>query len=163
MIVQAKVTRGASNHVGRMEMKEPVDHIVRPQLPWRIGELGVTECGYDASKVKTITRPELVERLKDYGQQRTAMLTCMTCMDTAQRWSDWTTDNRQAVDREIAWERRSDHGDRLRHELNAVAALIERYRAEFDALVAEQSEREAWQARKEAKEKQRAASRKVRW
>ncbi len=32
-------------------MKEPVDHILRPKLPWRTGEGAITECGYDAAKV----------------------------------------------------------------------------------------------------------------
>ncbi len=39
------------------EVKEPVDHILRPRLPWRDGSEGaITECGYDATKVKTLTR-----------------------------------------------------------------------------------------------------------
>lgn len=36
-------------------MKEPVDHILRPQLPWRT-DAGITECGYDATKVAGIPR-----------------------------------------------------------------------------------------------------------
>jgi hypothetical protein len=31
-------------------MKEPVDHILRPALPWRGDEGAITECGYDANK-----------------------------------------------------------------------------------------------------------------
>mgnify|MGYP001599520162 CR=1 FL=1 len=39
-------------------MKEPVDHVLRPRLPWRSpSDPAITECGYDASKVKTITLP----------------------------------------------------------------------------------------------------------
>jgi hypothetical protein len=54
-------------------MKEPVDHIVRPSLPWRSStEPAVTECGYNAESVKTITRDELAARLKEYGEQATA-------------------------------------------------------------------------------------------
>ena len=48
-------------------MKEPVDHILRPLLPWRSSEGAITECGYDASKVKALTRPQYFERLKDLG------------------------------------------------------------------------------------------------
>lgn len=55
-------------------MKEPVDHILRPALPWRAGA-GITECGYDATKVKTITRTEHAQRVKDYGRQRGAAKT----------------------------------------------------------------------------------------
>ena len=87
-------------------MKEPVDHIVRPQLPWRTGDSAITECGYDASKVKVINREELKTRLKDMGQQRTALLTCMTCVETATRWVEWDEDPRQALEREIQWEHR---------------------------------------------------------
>lgn len=50
-------------------MKEPVDHILRPQLPWR-RDSGMTECGYDATKVSALTRPEYFTRLKELGQQR---------------------------------------------------------------------------------------------
>jgi hypothetical protein len=70
-------------------MKEPVDHILRPQLPWRTGG-GITECGYDASKVQTLTREEYFARLKDLGQQRCAMMTCMT---RARLWSARSSGN----------------------------------------------------------------------
>lgn len=86
-------------------MKEPVDHILRPSLPWRAnGDAAITECGYDASKVKVLTRPEFFQRLKDMGRQRTALLTCMTCSDAAGRWKSWEDDPRQAIEREITWE-----------------------------------------------------------
>ena len=53
-------------------MKEPVDHILRPRLPWRSeSDPALTECGYNASSVKTLTREEFSARLKDWGQQRT--------------------------------------------------------------------------------------------
>src|SRR5690349_10474914 len=111
-------------------MKEPVDHIERPSLPWR--ENGtVTECGYDASKVKTLTREEFFSREKELGQQRTAMLTCMTCMNTAKRWGRWADDPRLALQREIEWEvrwSREQRGQRLKDELLAMAALIEAHR-----------------------------------
>ena len=53
-------------------MKEPVDHILRPQLPWRT-DGGITECGYNAEKVSTLTRAAYFDRLKNLGQQRTAI------------------------------------------------------------------------------------------
>jgi hypothetical protein len=88
-------------------MKEPVDHIERPRLPWRSdAETALTECGYEAVKVKTLTRSEFARRLKEYGEQRMAILTCMTCMQTARRWSSWDEDPRQAMHREIEWEGR---------------------------------------------------------
>lgn len=137
-------------------MKEPVDHILRPQLPWRPGGAPITECGYDASKVQTITREEFARRLKDYGQQRTAMLTCMTCSDTARRWGAWEDDPRHALAREIEWERggfyrpRTGRGERLKDELIAIAELIEAHREEFDALVNAREQRREWLEKKAA-------------
>ena len=135
-------------------MKEPVDHIIRPQLPWRSGEDAITECGYDASKVKAITRADFFQRLKDYGSQRTSMLTCMTCVTTAQNHKTWEEDPRSAVDREIAWEgrwRRGENGHRLSDELFAIADLIEVHRAEFDAKVHEIAQRREWNEKKAAR------------
>ena len=145
-------------------MKEPVDHILRPQLPWRT-DGGITECGFDASKVKTLTRPEFFQRLKDFGQQRTAILTCMTCSDTARRWGTWEDDPRKAIDREIAWEyggsyrARDDRGQRLKDELLAIADLIESHRAEFDAHVTATEQRREWLEKKAAMETRKPAER----
>ena len=139
-------------------MKEPVDHILRPRLPWRTSEGDITECGYDASKVKAITREEYVQRRKDLGQQRCAMMTCMTCSDTAQRWASWEQDPRLAVGREINWETggfyyrpRTDRGARLKDELLAIAELIENHREEFDALVENNQARREWIEKKAAR------------
>lgn len=143
-------------------MKEPVDHILRHRLPWRPdGEGAITECGYDASKVKTITRDEFFQRQKDLGQQRTAMLTCMTCSDTARRWGTWDDDPRLAVGREIEWERggwgyyhaRKGRGQRLKDELVAIAALIEAHRDEFEASITASQRRREWLEKKSAKER----------
>jgi hypothetical protein len=138
-------------------MKEPVDHILRPSLPWRrAGEGSITECGYDATKVKTLTREEFFSRVKELGQQRAAMLTCMTCSDTAKRWGTWEDDPRMAVQREIEWERggsywsrgRSDRGMLMKDELTAINSLIENHREEFSSLVSEVETRRAWVEKK---------------
>ena len=142
-------------------VKEPVDHILRPRLPWRApDEAPITECGYDATKVKTITRDELKQRAKDLGRQRTAMLTCMTCSGTVERWGTWDDDPRLALGREIEWERggaywrsRDDHGYRLRDELTAINALIEAHRDEFDVQIKEIEQRREWLEKKAALEK----------
>lgn len=137
-------------------MKDPVDHILRPRLPWRSDEGAMTECGYDASKVSAISRDDYEHRLKDYGQQRTAMVTCMTCSNTAGRWGDWQRDPRQALGREIEWERggghraRTDRGQRLKDELEAIAALIDAHRDEFEGIVREAQGRRAWNEQKAA-------------
>lgn len=136
-------------------MKEPVDHIIRPSLPWRL-DGAITECGYDASKVKALTRDEFFQRVKDLGQQRTAMLTCMTCSDTAKRWKTWEDDPRQAMEREIQWEwgngyrARDDRGERLKDELIAVAALIEAHTDEFSTIITTRVQRREWLEKKAA-------------
>jgi hypothetical protein len=138
-------------------MKEPVDHIVRPRLPWRPSDSDITECGYDASKVKALTRAEFFQRVKDLGKQRAAMLTCMTCSDTAGRWGTWDDDPRRALDREITWENagrwsRDQRGHRLKDELIAIAALIEAHREEFDATISNNVQRREWLEKKAAHE-----------
>lgn len=141
-------------------MKEPVDHIARPSLPWRCPEEGlITECGYNAANVKTLTRAEFFQREKELGQQRAAMLTCMTCSDTAKRWGSWIDDPRMAVQREITWEggghyfrMRDDRGQQLKDELIAIASLIEAHREEFDAALLALKQRREWLEKKAAKE-----------
>jgi hypothetical protein len=136
-------------------MKDPVDHILRPSLPWRT-DGAITECGLNAAKVKTLTRPEYFDRLGNYGCQRTAILTCMTCSDTARRWKTWEEDPRQAMEREITWERgigyraRTDHGERLREDLVAIAQLIADHRAEFDETLERNIQRREWLEKKAA-------------
>lgn len=133
-------------------MKEPVDHIVRPRLPWRSpSEPAITECGHDVAKVKTITREAFLARFAEYGRQRTALFTCMTCAETAQRWPTWEKDPRTALEREITWETcrwGASRGFRFRDELEAVAALIDTYPEEFARLVAEVGQRRDWLAKK---------------
>lgn len=136
-------------------MKDPVDHIERPRLPWRSTEASVTECGLNAAKVPTITRNEYLRREKDYGRQRTAMLTCMTCCDTARRWGTWDDDPRKALQREIEWEVRwgTERGVQLKDELLAIAALVEAHREEFDAHMIATDQRREWLKKKAAMEK----------
>jgi hypothetical protein len=145
-------------------MKQPVDHIERPRLPWR-RDAAVTECGLDASKTKTLTRAEFFQREKELGQQRTAMLTCMTCSQTAKRWGTWDDDPRMALQREIEWERggywgrgRDDRGQLLKDELMAIAHLIKVHSDEFDAHVAAAEQRREWLARKAAMERRPKAA-----
>lgn len=134
-------------------MKEPVDHIIRPMLPWRAAADAITECGYDATEVKVITREEFRARLKDMGKQRTAILTCMTCSDTARNYALWEIDPRQAMAREIAWEARwgrdiAGRAQHLKDELFAIADLIEAHRDEFDGALDLVHQRREWVAKK---------------
>lgn len=118
-------------------MKEPVDHILRPQLPWR-DDPGMTECGYDASKVATLTRDQYRDRVKDFGRHRAAMMTCMTCSGTYERWARWEDDPRRCIGLEVEWEcgssyyQNADRGWRLHDELVAIAAIVKENRTAFD-------------------------------
>lgn len=137
-------------------MKEPVDHIVRPRLPWRSPkEPAITECGYDASKVKHLTREQYFVRVREMGGQRAALFTCMTCAQTAGRWQAWDQDPRNAVEREIVWESahwHKDRGTRLRDELEAIAVLIAAHPEEFARFVEDIVQRREWLKRKAERE-----------
>jgi hypothetical protein len=146
-------------------MKEPVDHILRPGLPWRRGVGAITECGLDAEGAKTITRDEYVQRRKDLGAQRASMFTCMTCSQTSDRWQTWDDDPRVAMARDIEWERgaaywhaRTDRGCRLKDELTAIAALIEAHREEFDESIRAGEARRDWLEKKAAMERKPKAA-----
>lgn len=144
-------------------MKEPVDHIIRPIVPWRkADEPQMTECGYDSRKVQSLTREQFLKRLKEYGEQRTGLVTCMTCMHTAKRWPTWQDDPRLALSREVEWEAphwgldRKIHdrrGNRLRDELLAIEALIAAHPEEFRDLLASIDARRQWLERKSKNER----------
>src|SRR5258708_2480018 len=108
-----------------------------------------------------MSRIDFFQRVKDLGQQRTAMLTCMTCSDTAKRSKTWEEDPCQAMAREIAWERgewyraRTDRGERLKDELTAIAALIKAHREEFEASITTREQRRDWLEKKSAMKQQK--------
>ncbi len=142
-------------------MKDPVDHILRPRLPWR-ADIQITECGHDAAKVGTLTRAAFFARLKDYGQQRTALTTCMTCVQTAQRWPTWTEDPRTALMREVVWEGAAlwssfgrinpePRGHQLRDDLLAIEILIATHAEEFRKLLSIIDARNEWRELKARK------------
>lgn len=124
-------------------MREPMEHVLRSPLPWRAHEEAKTECGKLALDVaKTITFDELVRKVKDQGQQRAAMSTCMTCMGRAdfRRSQDWDACPGSLIARESqhepghAWA--AVHEDSLLdRELRALAALVEAHREEFDGYI----------------------------
>jgi phosphoglycerate-specific signal transduction histidine kinase len=101
--------------------------------------------------------------VKELGKQRAAMITCMTCASTAERWGTWEDDPRRAVGREIEWEAgyygRRGNGTKLRDELLAIAALIASHPDEFAAKIDEIGRRREWLAQKSAREQQAAAGR----
>lgn len=128
-------------------MKQPVDHILRSRLPWR-DDVSLTECGLDASSVSPITRDQFVDRVKEMGQQRAALFTCMTCAQTARNWKTWEQDPRSVIEREIVWEkhggRLNQRGLRTHDELIAIAALIAAHQEEFADLLSAKEKRSEW-------------------
>ncbi len=118
-------------------MKEPVDHIARVSLPW-VANMGLTECGLAAASYPTVSRAAYLSRLKEMGEQRASLFTCMTCAQTARHHKTWDEDPVSAVARECGYmglgggPRTED----FRRELLALAALIEVHRDEFDEYVA---------------------------
>ena len=155
-------------------MKEPLEHILRPLLPWR-SDGAITECGLNGASVKALTREQHLARLKEYGEQRTALLTCMTCMRTAEQYPDWQTEPRLALGREVAWERvhysrgrvmtyGGDNGQRLRDELLAIESLIAAHPEEFQRYISDTVTRREWQERqKEAKRQRQPEPRQKKW
>jgi hypothetical protein len=132
-------------------MKEPVDHILRPRLPWRTDEGAMTECGYNAASVKAISRDEYAARVKDMGRQRAAILTCMTCSQTAGRHKPWSEDPRSAIEREVQWEAPyygKERGERLKDELLAIEALVAAHPEEFQRMLTDMASRRQWNERK---------------
>lgn len=112
---------------------EHIDHVRRPDLPWR--RLLITECGLPVAGHPVISREVFLMRLKEEGQQRTAMRTCMTCFETARRHPIWAEDPVQAIAREVhTFKSRAA----FKRELLALAALVERHRDEFAELLEDQ-------------------------
>jgi hypothetical protein len=117
-------------------VKQPVDHIARSPLPW-VANMGLTECGLPAASYPTITRLAYLERLKDMGEQRASLFTCMTCKDTVGHWKTWDEDPVSAIQRETGYMHgRAPRKEEFRLELLAIAALIEAHRDEFDSYIA---------------------------
>lgn len=117
-------------------MKEPVDHVLRSGPPWRVDEL--TECGQPAAGKAVIDRAAFIARWKDYGKTRTAMLTCITCIETAGRWPTWDEDPARAAGREYVGKYgHLNSRDQWRNELRAITALVEAHPEEFEQLLAD--------------------------
>lgn len=110
----------------------------------------------DQLPVPAVSREEFLRRLKEEGEYRATLSTCVTCLHTAKRWPTWQEEPRLALQREIEWERPSQfhndrRGHRLRDELLAIEALIVRHGEEFQALVDQFARRQDWIERKTRK------------
>lgn len=137
--------------------KLEIDHVSRPALPWRT-EVELTECGRPVEDYegRLITSAELATRIKDLGKQRAAMITCMTCLETFNRWASALNDPITVTQRELQQvahrayegpvenlrpdvaERYVEHRERrekISRELQAIALLIDAHRSEFEELI----------------------------
>jgi hypothetical protein len=117
-------------------------HVTRPLPPWRKPEHQLTECGLRTSQHQALGADEFERRLTDWGRQRTAMMTCMTCYSTYERYrgATWEKDPVRALAREAEkarWYRPdSERRERMDIELRALMQLVADHSEEFDAIVA---------------------------
>lgn len=118
------------------------EHIVRSTVPWR--EPSLTECGRSLADVaKVLTFDEAKARVQREGKQRALYSMCQTCVSTTNRNPGWASDPAAVIERtypSIRWRPDDPTAIAARRELEAIAALIEAHRDEFDALVAGMAE-----------------------
>lgn len=141
-----------------------VDHIVRPKPPWRTGA-DKTECGRsipERGSKNVISRHDMAKRVRDLGKTRTAMISCITCWETAERWKTWAQRPSDVLGREIdRWRTRfNDEQDQLDRELEAIAALIKAHQDEFDEYL---RSLEKTTSLEEARSRRRGSARPTRW
>jgi hypothetical protein len=117
-------------------MTEPVDHVIRPPLPWRGDSL--TECGKPVDGNRCITIEELTARLASLGHVRTVFTCCVTCCKTIDRTRihRWEDNPVGVMRRELERVGHGPRGDILRQELLAIAMLVDAHRDEFTELMA---------------------------
>lgn len=112
-------------------LADDLEHIVRHNLPWRDDTDALTECGRPAENFPTITRDELIARIRRLGRKRTAFTVCITCAERTQYAKPWDVAPEDVLSREI--QRRQP--DQLRRELAAITTLIANHPDEFQALL----------------------------
>jgi hypothetical protein len=119
----------------------PLDHILRPPLPWQTDRPALTECGRRVNDVgASISSEEFIARVRKLGQQRTSMTTCMTCYNRAaigyRQGENWDRNPGAIIARAYERVRFSKDAEVLNRELRAIAMLVEAHRPEFLELVA---------------------------
>lgn len=121
-------------------MREPLEHIIRPQIPWRQAP-AKTECGRGADAVEggSIGFEEFRRKFREYGQQRTAMTTCMTCYGRATTGAtlreDWAHNPAAVFARDIGGYS-YDGVEPLNTELRALELLVKAHPEEFAGYLA---------------------------
>jgi hypothetical protein len=117
-----------------------LDHIQRTPLPWRTGA-PLTECGLIDTPALTVD--EFIVKARRLGQQRAALVTCMTCWQQVVTYGGSVRtghdDLVSVLAREVGRIQRARGRTQraaLERELTAIAALIAEHRDEFDATLA---------------------------
>lgn len=128
--------------------KEPLAHLARRTPPWR--ESALTECGRPLNDVgRWVSRDEAQALIRKHGMQRAefALIVCMTCWQTSDRYCDWATSPSSVVARDGSsrWAQEPTLMDR---ELFAIAALVEAHRAEFNGYLTDLGETVSLAARR---------------
>lgn len=117
-------------------------HLFRDTTPpWRQTR-GATDCGKPidpdgtANGAQVFTWDELTAFVAKHGQQRAAILTCMTCYNTHRNYRPWSVDPVTAIAREAHSARSRRKPDTtLATELKALARLVELHPDEFAAII----------------------------
>jgi hypothetical protein len=140
----------------------PLDHIVRAVLPWR-DTADLTECGRPVADVagRLISRDEAKSRVKNLGRVRAAFTLCITCASTSDRYNRFEiVDAAAALARHLhgvqyAHEPRGGEPSalwlerqRINAELEAIRALIDAHREEWDGYLADRAETVSLDARR---------------
>lgn len=114
---------------------EPLTHIMRTSLPWRAATK--TVCGRPTEQYRAdlvVPLADAVKMRQRLGQQRFALVICMTCANCCNNWSEWDTNPVARMLSEVSdSSRRRDPV--VEAELRAIAALIAAHRDEFDSIV----------------------------
>jgi len=115
---------------------QPLTHITRTPLPWR--EATKTVCGRPVTQYAValvINRADAIAMSRRLGQQRFALVICMTCAHNHSRWVEWDESPVHRMEREVTGGAFGKREPELEAELRAIAALIVGHREEFDNLV----------------------------
>jgi hypothetical protein len=111
---------------------QPLAHLTRRTPPWR--DPVKTECGRDLADVaRHIERDDAQKLIARHGQQRAAFMLCMTCVNTSDRYADWTVSPSSVVGRDGYSTLGGQGMSQMDRELFAIAALVAAHRDEFDA------------------------------
>lgn len=115
---------------------EPLTHVARTSLPWRDADR--TVCGHPISQYAeglVLNLADARAMARRLGQQRFALVICMTCANNAGRWAEWDDNPLMRMEREVTGGGFRKIDEQIVHELRAIGLLIMHHREEFDGLV----------------------------